>query len=67
MMTFQQHVRESSGMKIAAAVALTAKISGLNRQLQQDRTATNAEKTLSTELVWLAALIGLAAMEGKGR
>jgi hypothetical protein len=65
MLTFRQFINESSATKNVAAVALAARIASLNRQIQQDRTATKAEKILSSELFWLAALLGLSVAGGK--
>jgi hypothetical protein len=58
MFTFRQLISESS-IKTAASIALTVKIAGLNRQVQQDRTATRIEKNLSSQIAWLAALTAL--------
>jgi hypothetical protein len=58
MLTFRQFISESA-IKTAASIALTVKIAGLNRQVQQDRTATKTEKSLSSQLAWLAALTAL--------
>jgi hypothetical protein len=64
MLTFRQFINESA-TKNVAAVALAARIASLDRQIQQDRTATKAEKILSSEFFWLAALLGLNVAGGK--
>jgi hypothetical protein len=59
---------ESVGLKSAAAIAITARISQLHNQTMQDRSATNSEKRISTELFWLTSLVALgiaAAAEKK--
>jgi hypothetical protein len=58
MYTFRQFISESA-VKTAASLALMMKIYGLNRQVQQDRTATTSEKTLSSEIALLAAINAL--------
>jgi hypothetical protein len=67
MMTFQEYIRESSGMKTAAAVALTAKISGLNRRVQQDRTTTKGEKAIASQILWLAAFLAVGTASNTGK
>ena len=56
MLTFNEFVTESSTATVAA-IAFAAKISSLNRQITQDRTATKVEKSISSQLFWLASLI----------
>jgi hypothetical protein len=64
----QAIITESSGIRTTAIIALTARISGLNRQVQQNRGATQAEQLLSSELLWLSGLVALVAVTGeKGR
>jgi hypothetical protein len=63
MLTFRNYVTESTGVKTVAMIGLTAKIVALNRQVQQDRLATNAEKNLSSQNVWMAALIALTGTQ----
>jgi hypothetical protein len=63
MLTFRTFVTESTGVKTVAVIALTAKIAVLNRQVQQDRLATSAEKNLSSQNVWMAALIALTGTQ----
>jgi hypothetical protein len=58
MFTFRQFLNESA-IKTAASLALMVKIYGLNRQVQQDRTATKTEKNLASQIAWLAALTAL--------
>jgi hypothetical protein len=58
MLTFRQFVSEST-IKTATSIALALKITSLNRQVQQDRTATRIEKNLSSQIVWLTALTAL--------
>ena len=63
MLTFRQFLSESP-LKTATAIGLTAKIASLNRQIQNDRAASKTEKGLSSELAWLAALVGLMGVTG---
>ena len=64
MYTFRQFISEGT-IKTAASIALTFKIQGLNRQVQQDRTATKTEKNLSSQIALLAGLITLGMMGDK--
>ena len=59
MLTFQEFLVESSGIKAAAAVGITLKIRSLHQQVTQDRTASKVEKILSQEILWLASLAAL--------
>ena len=61
MLTFRQFIGES----VAAAVGITAQIASLNRQVQQDRTATKAEKILSSQSLWLATMIAFGMVTGQ--
>ena len=63
MLTFRQFITESP-LRTAAAVGITAKIGSLNRQVQSDKVASKAEKNLSSELAWLAGLVGLMSVTG---
>lgn len=67
MLTFLQYLAESNGLNNAAALAISAKLASLNRQLQQNPKATPAEKILSNELLCIAGLIGLDMVRDKGK
>jgi len=59
MLTFRQFLTESSAVTTAATIAITARISGLQRQVAQDRTATQADKIISNQIFWLSSLVAL--------
>jgi hypothetical protein len=65
VLTFRQYINESSVAKTGAALAIAARIAVLNRQISQDKNATKAEKILSSELFWLAGLVGLTMTSEK--
>jgi len=65
MLTFRQFINESP-MRTVAAIGVTARIAGLNRQIQNDRAASKTEKTLSSELFWLSSLVALMSVTGDG-
>jgi hypothetical protein len=60
----RQFLNESH-VKTGTAVAIVAKIRSLHQQIAQDRSATKVDKTLSQEVVWLAALTALNVVTGE--
>jgi hypothetical protein len=63
MLTFREYVAESS-LRTVGAIGIGLKLRSLHQQVVQDRTASKADKILSQELVWLAALVGLGFVTG---
>ena len=64
MLTFRQFVNESAVNK-AAALGITAKIVKMNSDVQRDRAATRTEKSLSSQIAWLAGLVSLGSFDRK--
>jgi len=54
----------ASPARTAAVIALTASFSSLNRQIAQDRTATQIEKTRSAKVLWLSSTVAIGAVTG---
>ena len=65
MLTFREYICESGATGRAAVIGITAKVAQLNREVQQDPTATKAEKNLSGQLLWLASLVALGLWDRK--
>jgi hypothetical protein len=55
MLSFRQFINHSNR---TATVAVMNKIVALDRQIQQDRKVSEADKIISTELLTLAVLLG---------